>query len=47
MGGRTVASWERFPGNNERGRVGTKVLEEIRETVEDDETVPRSFGAVY
>jgi len=34
---RTVASGERFPGNNESSGIGAEVLEEVGEAVQEDE----------
>ena len=44
VGGRTITSGEHFSGNNESRRVGAKVLEEVRQTVEEDEGLGSSSG---
>lgn len=41
---RTVTCGESFTGNDEGGCVGTKVLEEVGEAVEEDERVGASLG---
>ena len=38
MGSRSVSGWEDFSRNDESSRVGSKVLEEIAETVEGEKT---------
>ena len=44
MGRRAVACRERLPRYNKRSRVRAEVLEEVRETVEDDERDLASRG---
>lgn len=39
MGGRTITSGEGLSRNNESGGIRTKVLEEVGETVEENESV--------
>ena len=41
---RPITCWEGFTGNDKRRRVRPEVLEEVGETVEDDETVSGSVG---
>lgn len=43
MCGGTITCGEDFSGDNEGGDVGTEILEEVGETIEDDE----SFGGCW
>ena len=44
VGGRAIARWENFTGYNESCDVGSEVLEEVGEAVEEDEGLGAAGG---